>query len=117
MFGLGASCGATAALSSSTPRDPAMGTVSGQAWIADRGASGAVDVFNATGRLVARHRCARARCHFNFVLKPGRYEVELKMTPPSFIWAGCQKYSKKTVRVRASRAAHVLLSQGCENTY
>jgi hypothetical protein len=54
------------------------------------------------------------RSDFLFVLKPGRYVVELKLRGRSR-WAGCPH--KKTVRVLASHTTHVTLGQGCVSTY
>lgn len=124
MLTLRAVCG-TAALASSTHRDPHSGTVAGVVVLIEHDARGSVEVLNPTGRLVAQRalrwdqaqrmrRYPRARfAHFRVVLKPGRYDVELNLESGSL--AGCP-YTK-TVRVRAGHMVHVDLSEGCENTY
>lgn len=71
-------------------------------------------VFDAAGRLVARRTVRYPRTHFRFALKPGRYEVELKLRGRSR-WEGCPH--TKTVRVRVTRTTQVTLGQGCVSTY
>jgi hypothetical protein len=107
-------CGTAAAITTTTEHDHGEGTVAGQAVFAKPGSHGVVRVFNAADRLVARRGVRSPRSHFRFVLKPGRYVVELKLRGRSR-WAGCPH--KKTVGVRASHTTHVTLGQGCVSTY
>jgi hypothetical protein len=105
---LAAGSGASAAIGSSTHRDPRTGTLAGVALWIEHGNQGTVTVFNASGRLVAHREVRWGDDHFRFVLALGRYKVELK---------GAWCPSKKTVRVRANQTTNVGLSEGCENTY
>ena len=104
---------AAAASASSTYRDPATGTVTGQVWLVVRGTRAAMTVFNADRQLVAHRDLRWGHSHgftvtryFRFVLKPGRYEVKVKYSDRV-----CPQ--KATVVVRANRMTHVGFAENC----
>ncbi len=70
-----------------------------------------VEIFNASGRLVAHHAIRESHPHFRFGLAPGRYKVELK--------AGRALCGPDTemVRVRAHKTVRLNLSEYCDNSY
>jgi hypothetical protein len=91
------------------------GTLAGEAWFAQNGARGVVEVFNPDGRLLARRHEHYPRGRFRFVLEPGRYKVKLKMGRRWHWFAYCPH--EKTARVHANHTTHITLSQGCANEY
>ena len=100
--------GTTAAAS---PRSHArLGKVVGHAQLF-KGHAGVVEVLNASGRLVAHHNVRWDDGSFRFVLKPGRYKLELENRPPSGGY--CPAIGTHRARVRAGKTVRITLSQSC----
>lgn len=87
-----------------------VGAIAGSVVFARHQATGVVEVFNGTGRLVAHDDVRQEDRRFHFTLKSGQYQIRLKLAK-RWIWDGCRYM--KPVRVQANRTTHITLAEGC----
>jgi hypothetical protein len=100
---------ATAGTALSTDDGSAKGTVTGVVKWGGPGPCGAVRVFDATSRLIARRNVCPGHGAFRFVLTPGHYT--LKLTYSKRVPEFCAETEK--VRVRANRTTHTVFGPAC----